>query len=170
VTTGAGPAILRVDSGFYHIGPPGSATQVPIDELLTPENGLVGCNGTNALVLTGTIAGPVAVAGQMLTERPRVRVTDWERIVEVSVHASDRGIAVFNELASTQVVIVPPGYNEWFCVRVHVRGWQDARTATAGGALDEPVEHHLVQAWPEPPSEPLVLLPARPSSGSHPED
>jgi hypothetical protein len=130
-----------------------------IDRDLLPEigpswyrgfNGLVSVHGSLAIVMTGTAAGYVRLTIDPLGSEPELLTADWDEVVEVSLWFEELG-AVTTEgcegLEDAPPLAASPGN---YRVRVHARGRD--RGGERGSVWDSPVEEHLVQAWPAPPS------------------
>lgn len=135
----------------------GAARLFDVPEFL---GGLVADFGEGSVViLTGVNAGPVLVTVATTSSAPDLDHTaTWEDIVEASVEADDSGL-------DGMVVVGPEDEPPAESARldVHGGGWYRLRVSARGRDIaydlttDEPVEHYLVQAWPQAPSPPSVI-------------
>ncbi len=120
-------------------------------------NGLISAQGGIAIVLTGTAYGQIRLTAQASPRAPEtVDLASWDDVVEVSL-LFENGTAKI--LAGTGTVV--PGLpllsaagQGPYRVRVHARG-RDEAAAASPGQLDNPLEEHLVIAWPAVPAPEL---------------
>jgi hypothetical protein len=119
--------------------------------MYTGFNGLISAQGSAAIVLTGTSFGQIRLTAESRLSAPAdVDLAPWDDVVEVSL-VFENGAARI--LAGTGTVV--PGLpllsaagQGPYRVRVHARGRDRAAAATRPAGCDDPVEEHLVIAWP----------------------
>ncbi|AEV82092.1 hypothetical protein ACWT_1076 [Actinoplanes sp. SE50] len=144
----AGNGEVSASNGFYELLDYEGFDDIPPDANV--DNGLVSVGSTGAIILTGTMVGPVALRVEIHHAAPRLDVAGWERVVEVEQYTASGIVSVNSPL------IGDPGLpslettgNSWYRIRIHARGIEEARAYPA--TVDSPVEHHLLQLWPAVP-------------------
>lgn len=111
-------------------------------------NGLICAQGSVGIVLTGTSFGRIRLTAEGRTSPPaEVDLASWDDVVEVSlafVNGSARILAGMGTVVPGLPLLSVAGQGP-YRVRVHARG-RDLAAASPHPA--EPVEEHLVIAWP----------------------
>lgn len=132
------------------------------DELLETEpsmyvgfNGLISAQGGVAIVATGTSFGRIRLTAEGRLSAPAgVDLAQWDEVVEVSL-VFENGTAQILAGVGTVVPGLPllsaAGQGP-YRVRVHARGRDRAAAATRRGERSDPMEEHLVVAWPATPA------------------
>lgn len=116
-------------------------------------SGLISSNGRSAIIMTGTRNGPVSVSAGWLKREPELDLKPWDDVLEISMHFRESEAVVYGPLdKKADERIIPPLPPGSYRVRVHVRGRGRgaAAGAAAGDVHTEPVEEHLLLAWPDP--------------------
>jgi hypothetical protein len=136
---------------YYLVGGP------DYDMSIDGSNGFVAAIGENGIkVMCGTDMGPVRLLLRAITGGARTE-PGWDVVAEVDIVASEGWIRVL----SSEVEMRPdlgnlagsgPGT---YRVRVHARGRD---TASRRGFVEEPIEEHLLEAWPVNGATPAALL------------
>ena len=120
-------------------------------------SGLVGVSPGVAVVITGTQFGNVAIGVQAGESDPGLDTGPWDEVVEVSVASGPGGqglcVTSGGDGPEEFLQLTPPGAGS-YRVRVHARG-RDAG-ADLDVVEDEPVEEHLLQIWPAPPTPEII--------------
>ncbi|MFJ4585046.1 hypothetical protein [Streptomyces echinatus] len=118
-------------------------------------NGLVEVQDGIATVHTGIHTGDVDVTVTLHTSIPHLGDTEWDEIVEVSLHSVSGELVVrglmddLDEELPTLSFDGPGDYR----LRIHARG----RDTAIDLAPDEVTEWYLIQVWPAPVQDPAVL-------------
>ncbi|GGU42885.1 hypothetical protein [Streptomyces violascens] len=110
--------------------------------------------GQFAVVMTGTDTGGVTVTLDVRNQPPEQVDTDaWDDVVEISLDCPGEYLAVTSDCEADEEL---PDFTDAqpgpFRIRVHARG-RDAGEEASLNDIDgdaEPVEEHLVIAWPAP--------------------
>ena len=109
-------------------------------------NGLISALGFLAIILTGTDAGRVSVTADWRQDAPPVDLDSWDEVVEVSMLFDEDQAALFgHDDRDERFPLLDAGS---YRVRVHARGRDQGAAVMYPG--DNPVEEHLVVAWPQP--------------------
>lgn len=109
-------------------------------------------------VTTGGQWGPFSVTTELTDVAPPDPRAEWEDVVELSVTAS--GPLVVTELVENDPQVPLTTEAGTYRIRVSARG---RRASTGGDEVDdvpeslEPAEWYLLQAWPAPHTEPVVV-------------
>ncbi|WP_261570321.1 hypothetical protein [Frankia gtarii] len=136
---------------YYLVGGP------DYDMSIDGSNGLVAAIGENGVkVMCGTDMGPVRVLLRALTGVAKTE-PDWDTVAEVDIVASENWIRVMSSELEMRpdlgnLACSGPGR---YRVRVHARGRDDA---SRRGFVEEPVEEHLLEAWPVDSATPAALM------------
>ncbi|CAL9645775.1 hypothetical protein [Streptomyces sp. enrichment culture] len=151
----SGPARTGTSLVFaeYHLfqitDPDGS----PADDLGAPPTGLVSACGGAIEVHTGIHTGDVQVTAE-LHSRPPEPASGWEEIAEISCHSPSGDILVaplmHDPVDLPNLAAHGPGS---YRLRVHARG----RDRAIDLAPDGVVEHYLIQSWPAPFQDTLLV-------------
>ncbi len=124
-----------------------------VEALMSP--GLPAVPGDFAVVLTGTNSGYVRITWDVRTAEPSgVDLSAWDEVVEISLRVGNEGtgISTVDDLdGDDEFPALPAGDMR---LRLHARG-RDAASAVFVG--DEPVEEHLIIAWPDAAGPERVL-------------
>lgn len=113
-------------------------------------NGLINvppvAEGSFAIVMTGTEFGNISVSVDWRDTEPVLDLDTWDDVVEVSMWFEEEPGEVFGpDSTPAELPRLPPG---WYRVRVHARGRD--RGYNRRDTSDDPVEEHLIVAWPAP--------------------
>jgi hypothetical protein len=117
-------------------------------------NGLISAQGSVGIVLTGTSFGRIRLTAEARLSPPAdVDLASWDEVVEVSLafgNGAARILAGMGTIVSGLPLLSAAGQGS-YRVRVHARG-RDLAAASPHRAEPappaEPVEAHLVIAWP----------------------
>lgn len=124
----------------------GTATNGPVAAL--DHQGRPAVPGCQAVVLTGTDTGWVEVELRVSLDPPGLpELTAWDDVVEVSLDLGPTGGRVVTD-AKDESRALPALPSGSFRLRVHATG-RDAASLNDGDDTD-PVERHMLQAWPSP--------------------
>ncbi|MFF1872340.1 hypothetical protein [Kitasatospora herbaricolor] len=121
-------------------------------DMYTGFNGLISLPavtlGSFAIVMTGTETGNISVDVDWTETEPPLDLDAWEEVVEVSMEFEEEPGLVFGPSGASSEVLpqLAPG---WYRIRVHARGRDEGHTLRT--VSDDPVEEHLITAWPAPP-------------------
>jgi hypothetical protein len=154
---GTKTSVVHVEYDQYYLRDLGMLAEVP-DEVFTGGTGLISAPPGIAVVHAGTHTGPVRVTVQARTEPPpQPDLEQWEEVVEVSVSTQAGRVLVEEWGGPTRddlgnLALAGPGS---YRLRVHARG-RDQANATVP-VPEEPIEEHLLIAWPAPPADEAVL-------------
>ena len=102
------------------------------------------------VVFTGVYSGPVEVTVEVRATRPELTAPGWEDVHEVSLLLPE-GRAFFNPPGGSDMVEVGTvtGVDSGsYRARLHATG----RDTAYDLVVESPVERHLIQFWPDPPS------------------
>ncbi|MEU6926314.1 hypothetical protein [Streptomyces sp. NPDC046631] len=152
-----GPGRVRVSHHQYVLlDTDAEPPEQDIDDRLAA-SGLVCVNtyATYACVLTGTSYGDVDITFDVAATEPVLNCEGWDEIVEVSLYLPSEGPLV-GEPLSDDLAEVPllgdPDEYQWWRVRIHARGRDDAAAAGEINADegDTVPEQHLLQIWAAP--------------------
>ncbi|GGQ67154.1 hypothetical protein [Couchioplanes azureus] len=144
-------------NGFYELLDYDGAPDILADAGVA--NGLVAVGSTGAIVLTGTIFGPVALRVEIHAAAPPIDVAGWEKVVEVEQYTPSGTVSVNapTDGAVEDLPALETTADSWYRIRVHARGIEEARNYAT--TVPRPIEHHLVQLWPEAPQTDDIKFP-----------
>jgi hypothetical protein len=100
-----------------------------------------------AIIMAGTETGSLSVTADWREVEPPLDLDAWEEVVEVSMTFDDEEGVLCSQHPTDGAHFSPLPLGT-YRVRVHARGrdrGQHLRTVS-----DDPVEEHLIQAWPAP--------------------
>jgi hypothetical protein len=117
------------------------------DDMYVGFNGLISAHEFIAVIMTGTENGHVSITADWRETEPLLDLAPWDDVVEVSMTFDEEPgcLAGMNETDGRDIPDLPAGT---YRVRVHARGRD--RGWKLSLVPDEPVEGHLLQAWPAP--------------------
>jgi hypothetical protein len=146
--SGSGDGVVLTSNGFYELlDYEGSPDILPDANV---ENGLVAAGSSGAIILAGTVYGPIALRLEIYADAPPAPSPVWEEVVDVDQYTPTGVVSVnspfMGEPTGFPALEVPPG--SWYRIRVHARNRAVASAYVV--APDEPVEHHLIQMWSIP--------------------
>ncbi|SOD91544.1 hypothetical protein [Streptomyces sp. Ag109_G2-15] len=118
-------------------------------------NGLVHVQDGIATVLTGIHTGDVDVTVTFHTHAPQPEHIGWDEIVELSLHAVSAELMVRGLMADLDEELPVLSFNGPgdYRLRIHARG----RDTAIDLAPDEITEWYLIQVWPAPAQDVVVL-------------
>ncbi|MFC9557902.1 hypothetical protein ACFTWF_44670 [Rhodococcus sp. NPDC056960] len=141
------------------------ATSAQIVDDQTLISGLARTSRAHLYVTTGIESGQVSLRLCGHDTRPAPRTTDvdwkWEDVGELSLLNPSSALSVCyftgvddDSSPPCHSVRLPPSGDAMYRVRVHARG----RDLFFGRHAEDPVESYLIDVWPEPWSEPMMIL------------
>jgi hypothetical protein len=159
LTPATGAGVISVGSHQYLLvggtlsAPPRPALGNGLVTALAPP-GEPDVPGRFAVVHTGTDTGPVRLTIDLRGDPPSGVDEGWDEIAEISLDLALPGVVDtgVDDPGAQGLPALPPGPIR---LRVHARG-RDAASVT-WVEDDDPLEEHLIVAWPADPAEPVVI-------------
>jgi hypothetical protein len=158
--SGAGPRTLSADGFFCVLD---RDVEVGADVRAVPQGGGVFRvrGDTFTHVVCGRWPAHVLVEERVLATAPTSIAGTWDAVAEISLHSESGDLRVVNWDTSggneaVDLAATGPG---WYRIRAHVLGRSASPVlGSPGNPPAMPVEHYLIQAWPEPSWRQAIVL------------